>query len=254
MNDTISTPPPEVIATQQPECLPPVSPGDGVPISRKCRICKQVLPAGSFFSDKLRKYGIGYVCRVCSSARDKNGRVTRPGFHAKHERKYRRAHPEKAREAHSRRYKTDIEYATRHRLRSRIHASIKRATGGSSAVFGLGCSIREFLDHMRAQFTEGMSDSNYGKGVGRWSYDHIVPLSMVALATSPSDSAKALHYSNLRPMWDSENVQRNSDGEYEAELKSLGLLNDAGVLTFPYDYPEKFPLRTLDRKEATMLT
>jgi len=68
-----------------------------------------------------------------------------------------------------------------HNLRSRIcHVLNGRSEGGRLSLL-LGCSMEYFLKHIESQFTEGMNWSNYGKGDGHWSLDHIIPLALFNL-------------------------------------------------------------------------
>jgi hypothetical protein len=70
----------------------------------------------------------------------------------------------------------------------------------------LGCSIEEVKQHLEKQFKHGMSWSNYGKG--GWHIDHKIPL---ASANKNKEKLYALcHYSNLQPLWESENCSKGA--------------------------------------------
>lgn len=92
-----------------------------------------------------------------------------------------------------------------HALRVRLRRLIK--TG--SAVRNLGCSVTEFLIHLEAKFTKGMTWQNYGK----WHIDHIKPLSRFDL-TNPKELATACNYKNLQPLWAFDNISKNAKLEY----------------------------------------
>lgn len=92
-----------------------------------------------------------------------------------------------------------------HSLRVRLRRLVK--TG--SAVKNLGCGVTEFLAHLENKFTLGMSWENYGK----WHIDHIKPLSSFNLE-DPTQLAQACHYSNLQPLWASDNIRKNAKLEY----------------------------------------
>lgn len=66
-------------------------------------------------------------------------------------------------------------------------------------------TVEQLRAHLEAQFEPGMSWSNYGKGKGQWSIDHIRPI-----LTFPSEASiqeiNALN--NLRPLWHSENCAK----------------------------------------------
>lgn len=67
----------------------------------------------------------------------------------------------------------------------------------------LGCSIAFFKIHIRNQFTEGMSWSNYGK----WHLDHIYPTS---LAQTTDDVLRLNHYKNFQPLWALNNIRKSN--------------------------------------------
>ena len=69
----------------------------------------------------------------------------------------------------------------------------------------VGCDFDFFLAYMQGQFTEGMSIENYGLGIGKWSIDHIEP---IRNAKCDADVERLNHYTNLRPMWNTENSSR----------------------------------------------
>ena len=76
------------------------------------------------------------------------------------------------------------------------------------SVLGLN-SWDEFRKHIESQFTKGMNWENYGVGKDNstWHIDHIKPIS---LATNIDESKKINHYTNLRPMWGSDNQRKSN--------------------------------------------
>lgn len=70
----------------------------------------------------------------------------------------------------------------------------------------LGCDFNYFLDFIKNQFTEGMTLENYGKKKENWNIDHIIPISM---AKTDADLERLNHYTNLRPLWASENYKKS---------------------------------------------
>ncbi len=105
------------------------------------------------------------------------------------------------------RRKTDIRFRLSSNLRSRLKIALKCNYKRGSAVRDLGCSIDFFKQYMESLFTVGMSWDNYGQGLGRWSIDHIIPLSRVDL-TDREQLLKVCHYTNLQPLWDMENKSK----------------------------------------------
>ena len=66
----------------------------------------------------------------------------------------------------------------------------------------LGCDIFLFRDYIKSKFKEGMTLENYGD----WQIDHIMPL---ATAKTEEDVIRLCHYTNLQPLWASENREKS---------------------------------------------
>ncbi len=97
------------------------------------------------------------------------------------------------------------------RLRSRICHSLKRGyTKSASTLELIGCSIKQFREHLESQFEVGMSWKNWSK----WEIDHRVPLSSFNLA-DPEQQKLAFNYHNCRPMWREANRQKSDKIEGE---------------------------------------
>lgn len=73
--------------------------------------------------------------------------------------------------------------------------------GRASPANAVGCDHLELRGHIEAQFRTGMSWSRYR----HWEVDHIEPLSS---ARSLNDLIALCHYSNLQPLWRSENLRK----------------------------------------------
>ena len=101
------------------------------------------------------------------------------------------------------RRKTDISYHISCALRSRLSKAIKNNYKSSSAVKDLGCTILEFKFYLEGKFTDGMTWENYG--FYGWHIDHIIPLAFFDL-TNREQFLKAVHYTNLQPLWALENI------------------------------------------------
>jgi hypothetical protein len=88
-------------------------------------------------------------------------------------------------------------------IRSLISISIARCskvnTGKNiSTEKILGCTIVEFQNYLSSLFLLDMSWENYGQ----WEIDHIIPISN---AVSEEEVFKLNHYTNLQPLWKSDN-------------------------------------------------
>ena len=88
-------------------------------------------------------------------------------------------------------------------IRSLINISVKKQgyTKKSKTYNILGCSLKEFKQHLESQFTEGMTWDNQGK----WHMDHIYP---VSLAKDEQHLIKLNHYTNFQPLWAIDNFKK----------------------------------------------
>lgn len=89
-----------------------------------------------------------------------------------------------------------------HQLRTRIGKFVRN---GQSATKELGCSVVELKLYLESKFLPGMTWENYGK----WHVDHILPLSKFDL-TDPEQFKKAAHFSNLQPLWATDNIKKGN--------------------------------------------
>jgi len=127
--------------------------------------------------------------------------------------------PKKQREMYQENYKLNRNKQTNHRrktninfkiscyLRSRLNKAIKGNYKSGSAVRDLGCSISELKTHLESKFQEGMSWSNWSRT--GWHIDHIIPLDSINLQNR-EEFLKAIHYTNLQPLWAEENIIKNN--------------------------------------------
>lgn len=107
------------------------------------------------------------------------------------------------------RYRNDPAFKIKMNLSRRLRNCIKKDS--KSIVDFIGCSIDDVKTHLEKQFTNGMNWDNYGK----WHIDHIIPCASFDL-TDPEQQKKCFHYSNLQPLWASDNI-RKSDKVFDSE-------------------------------------
>jgi hypothetical protein len=67
----------------------------------------------------------------------------------------------------------------------------------------LGCTLKEFAQHLQSQFVEGMTLENHGE----WEIDHKIPLST---AKTEGEIIELNHYTNLQPLWKSDNRKKSN--------------------------------------------
>jgi hypothetical protein len=73
----------------------------------------------------------------------------------------------------------------------------------------VGCDIMFFKEHIASQFKEGMSWDNYGFGDDKWHIDHIRPCESFDIH-DPEQQRQCFYWTNLQPLWQPENISKNS--------------------------------------------
>jgi hypothetical protein len=102
-------------------------------------------------------------------------------------------------------YTNDINYKLRTLIRSRLRLAIKDKQKTGSAIENLGCSIDELIVYLESKFKNGMTWENHT--LNGWHIDHIKPLCQFDLE-NPKQFAEACHYTNLQPLWCSDNYSK----------------------------------------------
>jgi len=92
-------------------------------------------------------------------------------------------------------------------LRARINVALYKSKSikSNSTLKLVGCTIKEFKQHIESQFSEGMSWDNHGE----WHIDHIKPISSFDI-TKEGEQIKAFHYSNCQPLWAKDNLKKGA--------------------------------------------
>ena len=110
------------------------------------------------------------------------------------------------------RRKSDPIFKLASNVRGRLGAFLKmkniRKTNKTFAM--VGCTPEFLKEHLEKQFKIGMTWKNYGKY--GWHIDHKDPLD---LAMTPEDVLELSHYTNLQPMWATENLKKGNKVNYE---------------------------------------
>lgn len=110
------------------------------------------------------------------------------------------------REKNKERYKTDPNFKMRSNISRRILLALKGKSKSANTMTLLGVSDIEFLwNHLEKQFKPGMTRENHGL----WHVDHVIPCFSFDL-TKPEEQAKCFHYTNLQPLWASENLSKGN--------------------------------------------
>lgn len=124
--------------------------------------------------------------------------------HHKQSEEFKREKNRKARE----RYHSDKAYRIEKCLRASFLQALKLYNDGrktTSIKNLIGCSIHDLVLHIQNKFKEGMTWDNYGD----WHIDHIYPCSRFDL-NSKREQLMCFHYTNLQPLWASENIKKSN--------------------------------------------
>lgn len=92
-------------------------------------------------------------------------------------------------------------------LRKRLSFLFKKASidKTTQTFVLLGCDLNTLVEHLKSQFKQGMTLSNYGE----WHIDHKIPCSSFDL-TKTEDQERCFHYLNLQPLWASDNLSKSN--------------------------------------------
>lgn len=72
-------------------------------------------------------------------------------------------------------------------------------------------TANDLKKHLEKQFKGNMNWGNYGKGEGKWSIDHKIPISAFNFSKPDHiDFKRCWALSNLQPMWDKENTSKSN--------------------------------------------
>lgn len=199
--------------------------------TKKCTSCKCKKPISEFHKCKKHKDGLFSKCKKCWSdyrkqpkirereqIRSQLSRQRDPERHRAYTRKsmqkwraeFKDTDPEGYRDYKREQFKKWLQKspqaALRYKIRLITNSVIRDNLSTGYYVGVLGLTSRDFCAHIEAQFELGMTWENKGE----WELDHIKPLCTFDL-TLASEFKKAAHYSNVRPLWKTENIRRNRD-------------------------------------------
>jgi hypothetical protein len=196
-----------------------------IPIQKTCIKCKSEKPILEFQPRSSQWDGYRNECIICyTSRRKKSTKIYR--------KKNKNILREKNKIYHNNRLKTDIVYKVKHIAKNVIRKALSKGgyTKRSRTYEILGCSYEDFKIHIENLFKSDMNwDNRY-----LWDIDHIVPIS---LAESEGEMIILNHYSNLRPLWKTENEYKSDKVTNEVKLSPIYKeLMDSRKLSFPSVY------------------
>ena len=213
-------------------------------MSKTCTECGQVKNLTEYGKNKGGKFGLQPKCKICLNKRSKEWRKINPNYMSQHyennkgyyaflsKKRYEYNREElilyskekynKNKEKHNLYYQNYFKNLRQDpikgplfKLQSSISNNIRKGLKNikSKTKFSvnfLGLESWELLrKHIESQFTEGMNWNNHGIGRDNttWHIDHIIPISS---AINEEEVYRLNHYTNLRPMWGSDNIRKSN--------------------------------------------
>lgn len=164
-------------------------------ICTKCNIEKNI---SEFYTKNTSIDGYRKECKECFN-------ISRAEPRKIYKEKNRDILREKSKIYHKNRLITDTFYRAKIDARNIIRKALSERsyTKKSKTQEILGCSYIEFKNHIESLFQPGMSWENRNE----WHIDHIVPLDF---AKDENEILKLNHYTNLRPLFATENLSKSN--------------------------------------------
>lgn len=208
--------------------MQPVLIVDGRKRCGKCRECK---PVEAFRPNKKTKCGLCSYCRDCENASYRNNparqrrvkenrerRMANPQYREtmrqrERNRRKQKSYREKDRANRQHRRKHDPHFRIRGLLYSRLGVVLKGYTKADRTLRLLGCTTAHLKTHLESLWLPGMTWENHGAyRLGHtmtWHVDHIIPCAAFDL-TKPEEQRKCFHWTNLQPLWASDNMAKRA--------------------------------------------
>jgi len=183
-----------------------------------CSKCKTEKELCEFQKDSYKKMGYKSQCKKCSYIQQKIYKEQNAELISKKRKKYyqdniereklkqkeyREKNIEKLRIRQKNKYRNNLHYKIKVNVRRRLNKVLHNKKTSSFDI--VGCSADELRTYLENKFLEGMNWKNYGKY--GWHIDHIIPLDS---ANTNEEIIKLCHYSNLQPLWATDNLKKSN--------------------------------------------
>jgi hypothetical protein len=198
---------------------------------KKCVKCNQIKKLSNYYLKSNGNYKT--QCKQCEKDLYKLRRLVNPNIKKEYNKQYRKNNPDYLKnwkennseyKEYAKQYYTENKeyfkqyckqyqsnkrnnndiFKLKQNIRNSIIRYLKNPKSNNTEQI-LGCTFEELKQHIESQWVDGMSWDNWTKE--GWHIDHITPLS---LATTEEELYKLNHYTNLQPLWASENQSKGS--------------------------------------------
>lgn len=163
---------------------------------KKCKVCLIIKPLQDFNKRKDGKFGCTSICKSCNNKKRKNWIDSNKSSYL-----------EKRKSYIKKKNNEDPSFKLINNLRCRLNdfLNFRKLKKQNKTIDLIGCNPRQLKSYLESKFSENMSWQNYGyRG---WHLDHIIPLSS---ANNYNDIYKLFHYTNLQPLWGTENMKKGN--------------------------------------------
>ena len=184
---------------------------------KKCNKCNEVKELTEFYKAKKHLDGLQYHCKSCSRVRRRSYYAKNKARENKQSRKWKDLNREDVAEYDKqyrlKRYHSDPAFRILVNLRSRSGQVLNGKNKSASTLELLGCTPEHARFHIESQFTEGMTWDNIH-------VDHIQPCASFDLE-SEDEQRKCFHYTNLQPLFASDNLRKSDQIVPEHQVRLL---------------------------------
>jgi hypothetical protein len=192
-------------------------------MTKTCSKCKKEKELSEYPKDKSTKSGHTSSCKECRYSRtnewarnnyqenkkevlEKNSNWRRKNWDAVVKQRKDSGYNKRSQNKwYHNKAKYNIQHVLKERLRRRMRHALNGKNKSVPTLKLLGCDIDFFKQYLQDRFVEGMSWDNYGD----WHIDHIIPCDSFDL-TIMDEQFKCFHYTNLQPLWASENFKKSN--------------------------------------------
>lgn len=201
---------------------------------KRCTVCSEVKAVSEYGISSKNKDGLRGQCKACRHKeyldnKEVRNRQTRENYlknrthYLRLNKKYKQANVEwykaynkqyyqnnseqiklSAKKSLYRRIENDKGFKILQRCRKRMYDALKGYVKSGRTSDLLGCSADYLKKYIEKQFKPGMTWENYGE----WHVDHIIPCAIFDF-TKEAEQKECFHYSNLQPLWASENLSKS---------------------------------------------
>jgi predicted DNA-binding protein (UPF0251 family) len=174
----------------------------------KCIFCHSSIPFQKFFRRRDVKFCSLKCSRKAYAEKRKDDPTTAASYKLTKKKTYQKRQLNGKNRLEKRKYfRNNIEARIAKNLRTRLYLAVKKQGGRKcdSTMSLTGADWPTFSAWIENKFQKGMNWDNYG----RWHVDHEDSCKSFDL-TNPEQQRKCFHYTNLQPMWGSENIKKGA--------------------------------------------